>query len=145
MKDEHLESLDLEIINAVAADNINDISASLMDVSISSLLQGGVFEDFPIVGVAFKSIKALSVINGQLNARKIARFLFQLQDIPLEERQNFIHNLDKESEVKKLGEQVIVLLNKLDDMEKADLLGFLFRCLVLERITRDNSRRYAML
>lgn len=146
MNDEQEEALGIDIINSVAADNINDISAALMDISLETLWEGGVLDGIPVVGMASKAIKSIFILNGQLNLRKVACFMLQLKDIPQAERERFVHQYDEQpKEKKKLAEQVALLLSKLDDMEKADILGLLFKHLVAGKVDYDSFRRYAIM
>jgi hypothetical protein len=59
----------------------------------------------------------------------------QLQKLPLHERQAFVQQFDNDPKFKKkTGERLLIVLDRLDDERKADMLGKLFRAYMSNQI-----------
>ena len=141
---EETENLGLAAIDSVALDNIKDVSTTLMDSVLTSILDNTVLESIPWIGVLFKAEKIRLAIRDRLFIKKVGRFLFQLKDVPTAERQEFVENMNANPAYKqRVGENVLLLLDRADDMEKADIHGKLFRSFMTGIVTYDSYRRFA--
>ena len=65
-------------------------------------------------------------------------------DIPEEEKKKFLKKLDANPKFRrKVGETLVLLLDRLDDMEKPELVGKLFKAYMLGRIEFPAFQRLA--
>jgi hypothetical protein len=72
----------------------------------------------------------------------VYKFLFQLKDIPSQRRQEFIKKIESEPRYeKKVGETLIVLIDKLDDLDKPVLIGKLLKYVIEEKHDFDDFLR----
>ena len=69
------------------------------------------------------------------------KFLFELKDIPFEKRIKFINQLVEKKETNKAGEKLMIILNRLNDIEKAKIIGRLFNHTILEEIEFEDFNR----
>lgn len=144
MNPQQENNLGLAIIDVVASDNINDVTTTMLDASLTPILEGSVLEEIPLVGVFFKLFKAGYAIRERLFVRKLGKFLLELNTVPLEEREKFIYEINNDPELKqKVGENLLLLIDRLDDVEKASVVGKLFQFFVRGMIDHDTYRRYA--
>lgn len=79
-----------------------------------------------------------------LLVQKLLRFLHELRDIPDHEREAFSAQLDEDpAERERIGEQLFLLLERHDDMEKPSLLGLAWREYLRGNVTLDQYERLA--
>jgi len=81
----------------------------------------------PIAKLAQESYKYYNKRCESLLLSKLEKFLWAFQDIPIEERQEMLKKLESDNDYKhKVGEQLILLLEKMEDMHKPVLLARAF-------------------
>jgi hypothetical protein len=96
----------------------------------------------PLLGTAYKVACLGKSISDRIFLCKLQRFVGSIATISSEERAAFMKRLDGNPEqLRKVGETIVLAINKLDDMEKPELLGKIFRAYVRGVITNDQFRR----
>ncbi len=101
-----------------------DGGAEVLEVALDSLLTDGFLKELPVLGSAVALIRTVGSVRDQIYARKIARFVKALDGTSSEERQRFAEELDREPDGRaRAGENVLLLLEQLDDMRKAEIAG----------------------
>ncbi|ALW85929.1 hypothetical protein AUC43_12980 [Hymenobacter sedentarius] len=136
------------IISSRALDNLGAIGASILDVIVGPALQSltKMAEAFPVVGLAISGGKAIHDINHQLFLRKLALFLQELDKAPAAEIEDFLQELSEDpSYCRKVGEELILVLNRLDSVDKATLLGRIYGAFMQKRIDAEICKRYSSL
>lgn len=122
---------EMSLIETILSDLTVDITESLFD----QLLQEGLLRDIPVVSSLVNLAKAGVDAANYLFLRKTIRFLLHLKDVPEEERRRFVDQLDTDEKLKRrVGENLFLLLHRLDDMQKPELLGRIFRAFVVGKI-----------
>ncbi|PRR76610.1 hypothetical protein [Clostridium thermopalmarium] len=119
-----------------------DISKELMEVGIDSLLEDGILKNIPIIGALSSIYKAGISIRDRYFVRKILKFLCSLEDTSLDERKKF---LSKHSDISQLGEKLIFILDRLDDLEKPKLIANLFKKYMYNEIDYITFQRLALI
>jgi hypothetical protein len=132
---------DINIYDSIVSKGIGDITSDLMEAGIDQLLDNGFLKDIPIIGIGFKLLGLGKNISDSVYAKKILKFLFELKDIPQEKREEFVSGLGDEKQSKRAGENVMVILNKLDDINKASIVGKLLKATILNRINYSDFIR----
>lgn len=145
MTTEELPAIPLEdaLIETIANENALDLLSDLGEVGIDRLLMEGPLQDVPILGSIVKTAKLGIAFRDRAFAKKVLRFLFQLRSIPHAEREAFAEKMADADLRERVGEQLILSLDRLDDAEKANLLGLVFRAYVHERISYQEFTRLA--
>ena len=74
--------------------------------------------------------------------KKIARFLVQLREIPSERREEFARRLEEDPRFReRLAENLLLVLDRLDDSSKPELIGKIFRAYILGRTDYETCTR----
>jgi hypothetical protein len=104
-----------------------ELADSLGEVALDQTLTDGVLREIPIIGTAISLARAGNDIAGYFYAKKILRFLQQVEVIPEMERRAFLEKeaADVEDE-RNLGEVTLMVLDKLDAPLLAAMLGRAF-------------------
>jgi len=131
-----------ELIGSIVNPSAIDAATSLAEVGIDALLDDGLLRDVPIVGTLVSLGRAGIALRDRIFAKKVARFLLQLCEVPEEERRRFHDELNRNPKRSRaLGETLIVLLDRIDDFEKAQLLAKAFVALLRNKIVEADFHR----
>jgi hypothetical protein len=118
------------VVDIVASDAI-DIAADLGEITLDRFLDDGFLKDIPFVGTAVKLYRAGVGIGAFLFTQKLLRFLGQLAEVPKAEREAFARRLDQDRDQKrKVGEHLLLLLERQDEMRKPALLARAFQAYI---------------
>lgn len=105
-------------------------------------MKGHLLEAIPFVGMAFKSLKALDTVRDVLYAEKLRRFLDGVG--PGLSAAELARLQDDAGEARKAGETLLLILDRLTDLDKPELLGHLVRQFAAGRIEAIELRRLAV-
>jgi hypothetical protein len=122
-------------------ENIVDFAAENADTIIHLISNSEILDDIPLLGTVNKAFKTGTTIRDQIFAKKVWRFLTTIRDISETERNKFIADLEKSAIVEKVGETLLVLLDKFDDSRKSELLGKLVKTKISGEIDESNFFR----
>lgn len=111
---------------------------------IAELFNKELLKDIPYLGTVINLATFGSNIKQFFLAKKLINFLSQLDSIPIEEREKFVLKLESSKQSKKIGEKLIVLIDNLDEGEKAIMLGKLFKKTIEGKIDVDTFNRLAI-
>lgn len=132
-----------DIVVLIRTPNIQDAAVNLGEAGLDQLVDAGFLRDVPVLGSAVGFIRAAGSIRDLLLAKKLGRFLSQLHQVPLVDREEFVASLVSRHERHRIGEALILLLDRLDDMAKPELLGLCFSAYVRGQIDRSQFDRLA--
>ncbi|MGM0479008.1 MAG: hypothetical protein ACQERC_07265 [Bacteroidota bacterium] len=116
----------------VKSDSLNLLTDS-SDTIINVISESKLLDDIPFAGLITKTYKLGSSIKDYFLQQKLHKFLFEIKDIELKERQDFIYKLDKK-DLSEIGSSVFILLDKYDSERKAQLCGKLLKKTIKEEI-----------
>lgn len=120
--------LEIALVNSVSCEKLFELKADVLEILFDSTVESGIFKDIPIFGSLLKLSTIGFNIRDQFFAKKIYNFLFEIKDIPQAKRLSFIRELEEKDDLKQtVGETLLILLEKLDHMEKPKILGRLLK------------------
>lgn len=137
-----LQNLPAKIVESVYSPELSDLALDLSEVGLDTLLDAGFIKDLPAIGTIVKLFKAGGDIRDRLFLAKIAKFLFKLNEIPFEDRHVFKQKVSSDANYKKkVGQALVIILERLDDLEKPEMIGKCFSYFLLDKITFAQFRR----
>ena len=96
-------------------------------MALDAVLDEGVLKDVPVFGWLVKGYGVVTTIRDRLFLKKVAMFLSGVGQIGENERSQFREKLGAdEGYCRKVGENLILLLDRQDDFDKAYILGKVF-------------------
>lgn len=120
--------LEIALVNSFSSEKLFELKADALEIFFDSTVESGIFKDIPIFGSLLKLSTIGFNIRDRNFAKKVYNFLFEIKDIPQEKRLSFIRELDEKDDLKQtIGETLLILLEKLDHMEKPKILGRLLK------------------
>lgn len=132
---------EINLLNVVKSDQIKEITKDLTEVAIDTFFNDGILKDIPIVGTFFNLYNLSQNISNSFFTKKILKFLFELNSVSNKERLNFIEQLDNENESAKIGEKLLIIINNLEDVDKATIIGKLFKLAIEGKIEMQTFMR----
>ncbi len=137
-------NLSTSLVNSIGQANLSEAAAEAGDVILDSLLEDGVLKDVPVFGWLLKAYNAGQSISDRLFMRKVAAFLYGVGDAPAEKREEFQRKIaEDEKYERKVGENLLLLIDRHERLEKSALLGRLFASHVKGDLPHDLFLRLA--
>lgn len=115
-------------------DILKDIGIDNTEVFLDKFLKDGIVKEIPILKDILAVGKIAIGIRDQLLLRKIFIFAKNTQNTPKEKKNNFINKLSDPKKIKGIGMKILQVLDRLDDVKKAELIGKLYILLLKEEI-----------
>jgi hypothetical protein len=121
-----------------------DLGAELLELVGDQLLDDGLLRDIPILSTAIQVARLGRTITDRIFLTKVKRFLFALNDVTEDDKQKFYERLQADEKLReKTGEVVTLVLDRLDDLGKPEILAKVFAAYVKGQISLDQFRRLA--
>ena len=132
------ESISDSLAITLAKGNL-ELPAEIAEFAIDQIIDDGILKDIPIVGWIAKGLSISNSISDRIFYHKILRFLYALDKTDDGERANFTEKIANDKEFKKrVGEHLLMLLNKVDSVDKATLTAKCFNCFLKNKIDHDD-------
>lgn len=126
--------------------DLTNLSSGLLEIALDSTLENGLLKDIPVIGTIISASKVVNSMREMFFAKKILRFLYEVKEVSIEERQAFYEKINKnEKETKRIGQNVILVLDRLDDELKASIIGRIYKACLLGKVTLNEYLRLTMI
>ncbi|KGK32212.1 hypothetical protein ACIGCP_04230 [Cellulophaga baltica] len=130
-----MNELEKSIEKTIESSDLQNLSMDLTEVVIDSVLEDGLLKDIPIVGTIVGLSKFGMKLQERILLSKVFNLLQQLGHTTIEERQAFLKKVESsETYNKKVGAALILILDKLSDLEKPTIIGKLFAAAIKNEI-----------
>jgi len=125
-------------------DDIIQLSVGVGDAILDSQTALGMLQNFPVIGTLVNLVKISHSIPDRLLAAKVRRMIAALERVAVTDRSKLAGKLvaDEDSR-RKVGEIVLLTLDKCDDLRKSDYLAYSLCAYIEEKITLIEFRRFA--
>jgi len=125
------------LLKAIASD-LKEISTTSSEVVIDAMLKdGSVLESLPISNLFVGFAKTGLSIRDEIFLNKVLEFLNPLSEISGDKRQRFLNQL-VESERERLGQTIILYLERVDSLDKPRMLGNALVAFLEDRISKHS-------
>ncbi|MFM9989172.1 hypothetical protein [Flavobacterium sp.] len=131
----------LDIFDSVKSEAIKELSSEILETTFDLMTDSEVLKEIPIFGLGFKSYGLYQTLTESFFVKKLMKFLFELKEIPFDKRQKFIQDLEDKEETTKAGEKLLITLTRLNDADKATIIGRLFKHTILGEIEFNDFNR----
>jgi len=126
-EEEQRENLGETLVKSVTDTSLSDVFANAADITLDAFMDEGLLKDIPVFGWIFKTYKAGVTISELILSKKIALFLHEISTISYEDIEKFRQQIDNDGNFnRKVGENLLLLLDRQDQFEKSSMLGKLF-------------------
>lgn len=144
MKQDENTTLAGSLVESLTIFDPDQITADLLEVALDHVLDEGVIKDIPIIRAIAGLAKATVSIRDRILIKKLLAFFFSLRSVSAEVRQEFRAKIAVDEEFRyRLGEKVLLIIERLDDIGKAGLIARAFRAYMETRIDYGMFQRLA--
>ncbi|MGA3181308.1 MAG: hypothetical protein ABSF38_13280 [Verrucomicrobiota bacterium] len=142
MEQPHQTDVGKIIVEAACSPDSKDLAAKLIDLDLDILTNTGVLIEMPYLKTFMAVFKTYATIRDRLFLQKVGRFILGCPRFTEAEREEFARNhLNDPKEAKRLSDTVVLILDKLDDLEKPYMVAKVFAALVERKIDLETFRR----
>lgn len=128
--------------DTISSGSSMDLIKEYSELSLDCFLSEGTLKDIPIVNTLYGVYKMGTTFKNLQNLKKITVFLNQLHDVPEQDRSNFLQKLEESDKFREtMFEKILIILERLDETAKAEIIGNLFKLYVMEAIDREKFLR----
>jgi hypothetical protein len=137
-------SLGTSLVESTWSSGGKDITADVSEFALDAELGEGILEKIPVFGLLVKGYGVVTTIRDRLFLKKVAQFLLGGSEVIEDEKGQFREKLDSDpSFCRKVGETLVLLLDRQEDFDKAFILGKVFRGCLKDIIEYDTFLRLA--
>lgn len=144
MMEDKDESLEVNMITSIATSEFKDVSIDFSEIGIDLFLDEGILKDIPIIGSIAKLYSGGVTIKEKIFEKKVIEFLYHLDHFASNEKVQFVLRIkeDKKFE-RKVGEHLLIVLDRIDDINKTKILAKLFASYISSKIEYDLFLRFS--
>ncbi len=135
------ESLERILVRSLDSSNLQDLTADLAEAGLDQLFEDGIVKDIPILSTLIRLGTTIGLVRDYIFTKKVAKFLLGLSEVDPAERTKFLEGVEQRNETQKLGETLLLLLDRLDDFTKPVLLAKIFRAYIQRGFDLSTFRR----
>lgn len=137
-----MKELPNKIVEGSCSSELKNLSIDIGEFTLDQLIDDGILKDLPVVGTVAKLFKAGMDIRDRLFIAKVTRFLFSLKDVSESDRNIFREKIQRDKKLKqKIGSTLVLILDRLDELEKPDIIAKCFSYYISEKITFAQFKR----
>lgn len=138
------KSLSTSLIQTISKSELPKLVTDYSEIQLDSVLDDGLVRDIPIIRSIVGLYKTTITIRDRIFMKKILLFLAKLQDVDPDKKIKFIEKIAADEKFRdRLGENLLLIIDRLDDYEKAQLLAISFKAYILETIDYATFRNLA--
>ena len=133
------ESLSDSLAITVAETGSIELPTEILEFSIDQVLDDGILKDIPFVGCIAKGVSVGRSISDRIFYHKVLRFLIALKEVDDADREATRSKIRDDAEYRrKVGEHLVVIVDKIDAFDKATILARVFDHFLTDDIDHDH-------
>lgn len=123
-----IEETSRALIDSVARQDLVDVAGDVLEHGLQVTIQAGILKDVPIIGALIKILDAGAHVRDALFSRKLFEFLWYVgRGVDAQQREEFVNQMYEDPATRKrVGERLILAIDRLDDFAKSRLLANAF-------------------
>jgi hypothetical protein len=136
-------NLEIALLDSIASSDLKSLAIGGTEILLDSVLDDGVLKDIPVIGVVARLSSAGIRVREALFAKKLLSFLIPLSDISETERAEYLVKLDRDGGKERIAQALLLIIERLDDLMKPEILARIVKEAILGNITTDEMLRMA--
>ena len=126
-----MQDISTSFKKSIISSDVKDIAIDYSEIAIDKIIDNDVLSEIPIVKSLLAVYKVGISIKERYTIKKMLKFLIALEEIPEKEKSDFLNKLSKNDKYSNdFLEKLLVILERLDDLEKATIIGNLFKATI---------------
>lgn len=120
---------------------LRDLVVDAGDAAIDAAISSGLLDGVPILGLISGGWKAQRSIRDRLYFKKIVNFIFQINHAAPKAKQDFLDRMIENDELSRFGENILLLIERLDCIEKSEIVGRILCAHIQGHISYNQAMR----
>ena len=136
--------LGISLVETIGQSELAKMVPDGLDIALDSQLTDGILKELPIIKSTVAIYKTALGVRDFILLKKIILFLKETANTDANERYEFSRRLSEDKKYqRKVGEQLLLYIDRVDDIEKSAILGKLFNGYIKKEIDYDTFQRLA--
>ncbi len=115
------------LVESALSNGAAEIARDVAELALDAALDEGLLKDVPVFGWLFKAYGVATTIRERIFLSKVSKFLQATAAVSDSDRVKFREKIAADPEFcRKIGENLVLLLDRHDNMDKAHILGKVF-------------------
>ena len=124
-----------QLVEVIKEEEIQKISADLIETVIDSTMSEGILKEIPILSTIMGGYNAFTSMQDKMFLKKMLTFLHELKSVSQDRRIKQIIKIEDDTKYRtKVGEKLLFIISRCDDLDKASMVGILFKCYLEEKV-----------
>lgn len=133
--------LESDLLRSIGSSSLTEVTTEIAVAVVDQAFDDGLAKDIPILGSLVKAKAAFGTVRDYIFTKKVAYFLLALSKVPEQKRVAFLTSIAARGEEQRVGETLLLLIDRLDNYDRAQLLAKVFAAFINERLSMDEFRR----
>ena len=122
------DSIETSLVETLKNSELAKVAEITAELSVDGIIDDGLFRDIPVISTIVSFAKVGISVKSYFFSKKLIRFLASISEVSREDRKKMIERLEADKSFRhKVGENIILLLDRLDDLEKPELVAKAFK------------------
>jgi hypothetical protein len=115
-----------------------ELSGEIVELTVDQFIENDLLKEIPFFSIFYKSIKTVSGVRDALFAMKVYKFLKEFEKIKQKEKSKFLEKITvNKNEKIKVGQTLIMILDKIDEIDKTQIIANLFAGYIKSDLTKS--------
>jgi len=133
-KSENLENSLFETLT----DKSFELSGEVVELTVDQFIENDLLKEIPFFSIFYKSIKTVQGVRDALFAMKVYKFIKEFEKIKQSDKSKFLEKITSDRKERiKVGQTLIMILDKIDEIDKTQLIANLFAGYIKSDITKS--------
>ncbi len=130
-----METPENSLLQTLKESDLASVGSDWAEIALDSTLREGLLKDIPIIGTLLGLGRTGLAIRDYAFLKKLEKFLLEMKDVSPADRAEMINRLEQDADyAHKVAEHIIIILDRLDNANKAKLVARAFKAYSQYRI-----------
>jgi hypothetical protein len=137
-----LDRISTDLVKSLHHEELADLGATIGDIALDGVISSGALDGLPVLGAVVSLARSGSAVRDIVFQRKVITFLisFASESDP-SSREEFVRKVERKGDGRRLGETVLLLLERMDDLSKPVIVGRLLAAAAREDMSLPEALR----
>jgi hypothetical protein len=138
--------IDKSLIKTIGENGAQDILSEMGELTLDSIIDNDSIGQIPIIGTLRSAYKITNSISDYLFIQKLLKFLKELNTLSITEKTEMKNRINNEEKYgKKVGENLLEIINKIDDNDKPKIISKIFKAYINKEIEFQHFLKFSQI
>jgi hypothetical protein len=131
------------LLKSIINPELKNATKESLELGIDEMTKNKLIKKIPVLDWVLVGYETIISVRDYLFIKKISKFLFEQTKVSIKDRKQWLEKCRKSKNMNKIGSTIIELIDKVNSIEKAKILGMFFRYQINNKITTQEFIRIA--